>query len=193
MLPAADLAGSSGPLLDVVRATGIGVPDWLFSAIALIAVANGALLTMIMASRMVFGLAEQRLLPAALGRVLPRRRTPWVAIAVTTAVAMALTLVGDLGALANIVVLLLLLVFLSTNLAVLVLRRDRVGHGHFTAPVVLPVLAIGSCLLLLSQQEARTWLFAGVMLLVGVGLHLLAQAPWWRGDRAAPAETPAAG
>jgi APA family basic amino acid/polyamine antiporter len=98
VLPAEDLAGSSGPLLDVVRATGVGVPDWLFSAIALIAVANGALLTMIMASRMVFGLAEQRLLPPVLGRVLPRRRPPWVAIAVTTAVAMALNLVGDLGA-----------------------------------------------------------------------------------------------
>ena len=46
------------------------------------------------------------------------------------------------------------------------------------------MLAIGSCLLLLYTQEARTWLFAGVMLLVGVGSYFLAQAPWWRGDRA---------
>ncbi|GAB3349717.1 APC family permease [Modestobacter lapidis] len=183
VLPAEELSASSGPLLAVVQASGVGVPDWLFSFVALVAVANGALLTMIMASRMVFGLAEQRLLPPALGRVLPGRRTPWVAIAVTTVVAMALTLVGDLGALANIVVLLLLLVFLSTNVAVLVLRRDRVGHDHFTAPVILPVLAIGSCLLLLYQQEGRTWLFAGVMLLVGVGLYFLARAPWWRGGR----------
>ena len=184
VLPAEDLAGSSGPLLAVVQATGIGVPAELFSAIALVAVANGALLTMIMASRMAFGMAEQRLLPPVLGRVLPGRRTPWVAIAVTTVVAMALTLVGDLGALANIVVLLLLLVFLSTNVAVLVLRRDRVEQPHFTAPVVVPVLAIGSCLLLLYTQEARTWLFAGVMLLVGAALYALGQAPWWRGDRA---------
>ena len=115
--------------------------------------------------------------------MLPGRRTPWVAIVVTTAVAMALTLDGDLGALDNIVVLLLLLVFLSTNVAVLVLRRDRVGHDHFTAPVVVPVLAIGSCLLLLYTQEARTWLFAGVMLLVGLALYALAQAPWWGARR----------
>ncbi|WP_299954294.1 APC family permease [uncultured Modestobacter sp.] len=188
VLPADELAASSGPLLAVVQATGIGVPDQLFSAIALVAVANGALLTMIMASRMVFGLAEQRLLPPVLGRVLPGRRTPWVAIAVTTAVAMALTLIGDLGALANIVVLLLLLVFLSTNVAVLVLRRDRVAEEHFTAPVVLPVLAIGSCLLLLWQQEATTWLRAGLMLAVGVVLYLLAQAPWWGGARTRESE-----
>jgi len=193
VLPADELSSSSGPLLAVVQATGIAVPDQLFSAIALIAVANGALLTMIMASRMVFGLAEQRLLPPVLGAVLPGRRTPWVAIVVTTVVAMALTLIGDLGDLANIVVLLLLLVFLSTNVAVLVLRRDVVEADHFRAPVVLPVLAIGSCLLLLWQQEASTWLWSGVMLLVGVALYLLAQAPWWRGDRTRDGEVPAAG
>ncbi|WP_369136961.1 APC family permease [Modestobacter versicolor] len=192
VLPADELSASSGPLLAVVQATGIGVPDQLFSAVALVAVANGALLTMIMASRMVFGLAEQRLLPPALGAVLPGRRTPWVAIVLTTAVAMALTLVGDLGDLANIVVLLLLLVFLSTNVAVLVLRRDRVDADHFTAPVVVPVLAIGSCLLLLWQQEGATWLRSGLMLLVGVALYALAQAPWWRGGSGRPDEVPAA-
>lgn len=63
--------------------------------------------------------------PAGLGRVLPQRRTPWVAIVVTTLVAIALTLTGDFEDLANTVVLLLLFVFLSTNIAVLVLRRDR--------------------------------------------------------------------
>jgi len=192
VLPADELSSSSGPLLAVVQATGIAVPDRLFSAIALIAVANGALLTMIMASRMVYGLAEQRLLPPVLGAVLPGRRTPWVAIVATTVVAMALTLIGDLGELANIVVLLLLLVFLSTNVSVLVLRRDRVEADHFRAPVVLPVLAIGSCVLLIWQQEASTWLWAGAMLLIGVALYLLAQAPWWRGDRTRHGDLPAA-
>jgi len=58
-----ELAASSGPLLAVVQASGVGIPDQVFSAIALVAVANGALLTMIMASRLVYGLAEERLLP----------------------------------------------------------------------------------------------------------------------------------
>jgi basic amino acid/polyamine antiporter, APA family len=171
VLPPDQLAASTGPLLEVVRAADAGVPDRLFSAVALVAVANGALLTMIMASRMAYGMSEQRLLPAVLGRVLPNRRTPWVAIAVTTLVAMALSLVGDLTTLASTVVLLLLFVFLSTNTAVLVLRRDRVEAEHFRAPTVLPVLGIASCLLLLWQQEARTWGFAAVLLLGGVALY----------------------
>ena len=172
VLPPDELAASTGPLLEVVRAADAGIPDWLFSAVALVAVANGALLTMIMASRMAYGMSEQRLLPAVLGRVLPNRRTPWVAIAATTLVAMALALVGDLSTLATTVVLLLLFVFLSTNTAVLVLRRDSVEAEHYRAPTVLPVLGIASCLLLLWQQEARTWGFAAALLVVGVVLYI---------------------
>ena len=118
--------------------------------------ANGALLTMIMSSRLVFGMAEQGLLPRPLARVLPNRRTPWVAIVVTTLVAIGLTLTGDLADLADTVVLLLRFVFLSTHTAVLVLRKDEAGADHFRVWAVIPVPAIGSCLL------------------------LLAQAPWWR-------------
>ncbi len=175
-LPPEELAGSSGPLLDVVAATGVAVPGWLFSAIALVAVANGALLTMIMASRLAFGMAEHGLLPAVLGRVLPNRHTPWVAIIATTVVAMGLTLVGDLATLAETVVLLLLFVFISTNVAVLVLRRDAVEHEHFRVWTAIPVLGVGSCVLLLTQQSAQVWLFAVVLLTVGAVLYLVARA-----------------
>ena len=122
-LPANELSESTGPLLDVVAATGLGLPDWVFSLIALVAVANGALLTMIMASRVTFGMAEQGLLPNVLGLVLAQRKTPWVAIVATTVAAMLLTTIGDLATLAETVVLLLLIFFISTNVAVLVLRR----------------------------------------------------------------------
>jgi len=174
-LPTEELAGSSGPLLAVVAATGVGVPAWVFSIIALVAVANGALLTMIMASRVTYGMAEQGLLPRGLARVLPGRRTPWLAILVTTGVAMLLTLVGDLSVLASTVVLLLLFVFISTNLAVLVLRRDRVAHRHFTVPAFVPVLGIASCVLLLTRQEAQVWLYGLGLLLVGVVLYGIAR------------------
>jgi APA family basic amino acid/polyamine antiporter len=170
-LPAADLSASSGPLLAVVQATGVGIPAWVFSLIALVAVANGALLTMIMASRVTYGTAEQGLLPGVLARILPGRRTPWVAIVTTTVVAMLLTLVGDLSILASTVVLLLLFVFISTNVAVLVLRKDRVEHEHFRVPAVIPVLGVASCILLLTRQEAAVWLYGLGLLAVGVVLY----------------------
>ncbi|WP_197376293.1 APC family permease [Mycolicibacterium baixiangningiae] len=174
-LPADELSESSGPLLDVVAATGVGVPDWLFSAIALVAVANGALLTMIMSSRLAYGMSEHGLLPAVLSRVLPERRTPWVAIVATTVVAMLLTLVGELSTLAETVVLLLLFVFIATNAAVLVLRRDPVEHDHFRVWTVVPVLGVASCVLLMTQQTAKVWLFAAILLGVGAVLYALAR------------------
>ena len=183
-----ELAASSGPLLAVVEASGVGVPSWLFSLIALIAVANGALLTMIMASRLTYGMAEQGLLPRVLSRVLPSRRTPWVAILATTVVAMLLTLVGDLSLLAETVVLLLLFVFLSANISVLVLRRDRVEHAHFRVWTFVPVLGIVSCLLLLSQQSLTVWIFGAVLLAVGVGLYFLARWGRAQGERTAAAQ-----
>jgi len=180
-LPPEDLVESSGPLLDVVAAAGVGVPAWLFSLIALVAVANGALLTMIMASRLTYGMSEQGLLPGVLGRVLPKRRTPWVAILVTTLIAMLLTLIGDLGLLAETVVLLLLFVFLSANVSVLVLRRDRVEHDHFRVWTVIPILGIASCILLLTQQSGVVWLFGAGLLVVGVALFF---ATRWLRSRA---------
>ena len=175
-LPPAELTESSGPLLDVVKASGVAVPAWLFSLIALIAVANGALLTMIMASRLTYGMADGGLLPSVFARVLPKRRTPLVAILATTLVAMALTLLGDLAMLAETVVLLLLFVFLSANVSVLVLRRDRVENDHFRVWTFVPVLGIASCILLLTQQRGIVWLFGGALVLLGAVLYFIARA-----------------
>ena len=182
-LPVYELAASSGPLLAVVQATGVGVPAWLFSAIALVAVANGALLTMIMASRVAYGMAVEGLLPSPLSRVLPRRQTPWVAIAATTLVAVLLTSLGDLALLAETVVLLLLVVFISTNVAVLVLRKDQVDHDHFRVWTFVPVLGVASCILLLTQQSGQVWLYAALLLAVGVVLYFIARATGRRTGR----------
>lgn len=177
VVPTDRLVSSSGPLLEVVRVAG-GVPLVLFSAIALVAVANGALLTGIMSSRLAYGMARDGLLPAVLGRVLPGRRTPWVAILVTTALSLVLALVGSIEVLASTLVVMLLVVFSSVNLAVLVLRRR--GHAeaqadHFRVPTVLPVLGLLSCLLLATQVEPATWRFAVPMLAVGALLAFVAQ------------------
>jgi amino acid transporter len=158
-------------MLEVVRASGLNILPEVFAFIALVAVANGALLTMIMASRLTYGMACLGLLPAPLAKVLPKRRTPGTAILASTLLAVALTLTGTLAALAQTVVLLLLFVFVSTNLAVLVLRKDNVEKEHFRVPTWVPVLAIVSCLLLLSQQGFETWLRGAVLLVLGVLLY----------------------
>ena len=69
--------------------------------------------------------------------------------------------------------MLLLLVFIVVNIAVLVLRRDRVDHSHFTAPSVIPILAILTIVVLLFQQEGEIFLRAGILILVGLALYVV--------------------
>jgi galactitol-specific phosphotransferase system IIC component len=90
--------------------------------------------------------------------------------------------VGDLATLAETVVLLLLFVFISTNVAVLVLRRDVVDHDHFRVWTFVPVLGVLSCVVLLTQQRGMVWVFGAALLAVGVVLHLLARLVGPSGD-----------
>jgi basic amino acid/polyamine antiporter, APA family len=166
----ATLAKSSGPLLEVVKAGPVPIPPRLFSAIALMAVANTALINMIMASRLLYGMAEQGVMPRVLGLTHRTRKTPWVAIVFTTLLALALVITGDVGELANTTVLLLLVAFTLVNVAVLILRRDRVGHRHFAIPSWVPVLGALTCLALMTQFKAD--IFARAAILVAVGLVL---------------------
>ncbi|HLS75824.1 MAG TPA: APC family permease [Nocardia sp.] len=184
-VPTEALAESSGPLLEVVRVAG-AVPERLFAVIALVAVANGALLTGIMASRLAYGMARDGLLPGALARVLPGRRTPWVAIAVTTACSTALALTGEIAVLAGTLVLLLLVVFAAVNAAVLILRREPAESDHFRVPTVLPWLGLASCALLATRVEGEMWVRG--LLLLGLGL-LLAVVNGGRARRARRADT----
>lgn len=156
VVPTDELAGSSAPLTLVIESAGI-VPPIVFSVVALIAVANGALLTGIMSSRLAYGMASDGLLPKVLTRVLPQRRTPWVAIIVTTALSLILALTGTIDVLAGTMVLLLLVVFISVNAAVLVLRKDEVEQRHFRVPAILPIAGVLSCVLLMTQVEWAVW------------------------------------
>ncbi|GMA32023.1 APC family permease [Litorihabitans aurantiacus] len=187
VLPADELAASSGPLLAVVEATGLGVPSWLFALVALVAIANGGLLFMVMASRVGYGLAEAGLLPRAFGSVLPGRRTPWISILVVAGSTIGLSFLGNVGQLADVTVLLLLLVFISANVSVLVLKKDRVEHEHFSIPRVVPVLAIIASLVLLAQQDGVIWLGSLAYIAVGTVLYLIARFTRKREDAAVAA------
>ena len=73
------------------------------------AVANSALINMLMASRLIYGMSREHVLPAVLGKVHPTRRTPYIAIGFTTLLAFALiTFVGEVPALGGTTALLLL-------------------------------------------------------------------------------------
>jgi basic amino acid/polyamine antiporter, APA family len=162
------------PLLKVVAAGAPNFPLWIFGFITMFAVANSALINMLMASRLVYGMSREGVLPAALGRVHASRRTPYIAIGFTTLLAFGLiTFVGEVPALGGTTALLLLCVFTVVNVAVLVLRRETVAHRHFKAPTLLPVIGAVCCAFLAGPWTGRNpvqYEIAGVLLGIGVVL-----------------------
>lgn len=182
LVPVGPLAASETPLVEVVRAGAPGIPaDVVLPFISMFAVANSALINMLMASRLLYGMANQAVLPKPLARVHPFRRTPWVSIIFTTLISFALisyvSLDSDsdvVSALGGTTSLLLLAVFTIVNIAVLVLRRDRIAEDHFRAPPGLPIVgAVASLYLVLpfSGRDAIQYELAGLLLLLGLVLY----------------------
>ena len=172
LVPAKELGEGDTPLLKVLQAGAPGFPIGLFAGITVFAVANTALLNMLMASRLLYGMAQERVLPAALGRI-SARRTPWVAIIVTTVIAMALIWFADLQALGGTTAFLLLIVFTVVNISVLVLRWDKVDHEHFRVPTIVPVLGGLSAAFLASPFSGRAtqdFVIGGWLLVAGIVL-----------------------
>ena len=167
------LTESDGPLLEVVREGPLGIPTKLFAGIALLAVANGALINMIMASRLVYGMSVRGVVPRIFDKVHPGRHTPIAAIIFTTGLAMLLATLGDLSDLAGTTTTLLLFVFATVNVAVLVLRPDEGKHPHFRAPSVIPVASVVIIVFLLVRRASDNpeyFAYAGGLVLFGIVL-----------------------
>ena len=166
------LADADGPLLEVVRQGTLGLSTTLFAGIACIALANTAMLNLIAASRLVYGMASEGVLPSALSRVWSRRSSPVVAVAAVGLLAVLLAATGDLSALASTTVLLLLVVFAMVNIALLRLRSDVLSHEHVEIPAFVPVLGAVTCIGLVVYRaiDGGPGVLVRFVLLLGLGV-----------------------
>ena len=188
VIPAGQIANPENPeagvLLDVVRIGAPDIPiDKIFPFLTVFAVANTALINMLMASRLIYGMARQDVLPRSLGRVSRGRRTPWTAIVFTTLLALGLIVfvrtaldTTMVSALSGTTALLLLAVFTIVNIACLVTRRGP-EETRFRAPTPVPVLGALTCAYLLGpwarlEADMVQYRIAGLLLLLGFVLWL---------------------
>ncbi|NHC22559.1 APC family permease [Nocardioides sp. IC4_145] len=187
VIPPGDIADPVNPdagiLLDVVRVGAPGIPiDTIYPFLTVFAVANTALINMLMASRLVYGMAKQDVLPRSLAAVLPGRRSPWAAILFTTVMALGLITYVRLRSESDVVValagttaLLLLCVFTVVNICCLVLRRDRSTEPVFRAPGWVPWAGTLTSAFLIgpwarNEDDYVQYSIAAVLLAIGVVL-----------------------
>ncbi|WP_183096110.1 APC family permease [Nocardioides stalactiti] len=174
----------------LISVVSIGAPDFpidkIFPFLAVFAVANTALINMLMASRLVYGMAKQRVLPQQLAAVLPGRRSPWAGIVFTTLLALGLILYLRLANpegnvvtnLSSVTAFLLLCVFTIVNVACLVLRGQRGADtpSFFTSPGLTPLAAAILCAYLAGpwvDRDPIVYKIAGALLAIGVVLWVV--------------------
>ncbi len=180
-----DLAGHATPIADAAAAF-LGAPGALLIGIGSVVSMTGNNAGQVLSgSRMIFALAEHRELPAFLGRVHPRYRTPANAVAFTSLVAAGLALTGSFAQIAVVSALARLLMYAGSAAATLRLRAtDRVAGQEgaaFVAPLgaTAPVVAICVCVALAAGATGDQLLGGGAALAAGAALYAIMQIRIW--------------
>jgi amino acid transporter len=138
-LPLDELAQSRAPLaLIYERATG-DAPT-LISVISMFAVVNGALIQIVMASRVIYGMSREGWQAAVLGEVSPTTHTPLFATGLVTLIVLVLALALPIVTLAKATSFIILIVFTLINLSLFNIKR-RAPHppGVRVFPLWVPL------------------------------------------------------
>lgn len=145
----AELAASEAPLALVFeRLTGISPRT--ISLIAIVATLNGIIVQIILAARVLYGLARMGSIPSAFQNVNALTRTPLLATAVSVAVVLALALLLPLGELADLTSRFTLVLFALINLALIRIKRrePEPPRNVYVTPSWIPWAGLVSCVVL---------------------------------------------
>jgi APA family basic amino acid/polyamine antiporter len=116
-----------------------GYSPTLISLISLIAIINGALVQVIMASRVLYGLARQGGAPSYLASVNSSTRTPVIATVLVTLAVAVLALLFPLASLAKMTSIIVLAVFVLVNVSLIKIKiDDDKSPESFAVPLFVP-------------------------------------------------------
>ncbi len=148
-VPMSALTTSTAPLALIFEKTG-STTSGMFDIIASIATINGVLIQMIMASRVLYGLASRGSLPSVLSYINPATRTPLAATALVVAIIFVLAFFLPITELAETTSKIVLVVFVLVNLALLRLKwsEEIPPDNVFQVPVWVPVMGCVTSVLL---------------------------------------------
>lgn len=156
-LPIESLIASAAPLATIVESRGF--PPWVMGVIGMFAVLNGALVQLIMASRVLYGLGSQDLAWPGFARINSRTQTPLISTALVTFLIALFALSFSLDRLARLTSLIALIVFAMVNASLWKLKRAERGRPIFRVPLAIPVIGFLLCATMICYQFA-VWLLA---------------------------------
>jgi len=184
------LADSDAALLEVVREgiipVPVGVMTILFACIAMIAITNTTLVSVVTQSRILYGMAREDVVPGVFAKIHPERRSPWVGLVFSFVVVAALLVVGDLivraggddvvSRLATVTVVFLLFIYALVIVSALKLRGQDESEETFRANTGLLVVGLVGNAVLLAYvviDDPTSLYWVGGLLAIGVGLFVI--------------------
>jgi APA family basic amino acid/polyamine antiporter len=180
------LARSTTPLASAARAA-LGSPGgWLLTAAAVLSTLGSISAVILVGPRILFAFARHGQLPAPLASIHPRYHSPHWAVLVFALLVWAVALSGGFAELAALSAVARLLFSASTCLAVPVLRRrQRHLAPAFALPggPIIPVLAAGLSVWLLSGMSRTQATAGGLGILSGLGVYATYAGYRWLGAR----------
>jgi amino acid transporter len=141
------LAASRAPLAELVSRSGYSPA--LISFISMIAVVNGALVQIIMASRVLYGMGTRKLVWIRFAEINQQTQTPVIATVFASAMVLILALLFPIGILAQITSTVMLCLFTVVNISLIVIKHRKEQAPGIQFPMWVPIIATGLCLLLL--------------------------------------------
>ena len=153
-MPIDQLAGNEAPLALIVESRGL--PRWTIAAISLLAVVNGALVQMIMASRVIYGLSTDGLCWPWLGSVNRLTRTPAIATVLVALAVLGLGLLLSLGQLARVTSFVSLSIFTAVNLSLWRLKLTTIDKPSFSVPTTVPAIGAILCIAMIAYEGVRS-------------------------------------
>ncbi|GAB1256281.1 amino acid permease [Aurantivibrio plasticivorans] len=159
LLPIEELANSEAPFADVAR-NHPGLSIGLITMISIAAISNGALVQIVMGSRVLYGMANRRLAPRIFGSINPTTLTPIPATLVVGLLVIVFATVLPLDILAKITSAIVLSIFSLVNLALLILEIKAVKSLQplTLAKLFIPFIGMLLCVSFLTLQFYE-WFF----------------------------------
>lgn len=169
VIPIEEIQQSPTPLLLVFQKTGIENIESYFTLVALLAIMNTGLINIIMASRLMYGMAEEKLLPEILGKIHEKRQTPWIAVITALLVVLLLVFTGGLKILAQTTSLLIIVVFCLVHLSLIKIKLKNVPFDGIQFPIIFPIIGVFLSIATLTQfHDPLVWLRSLIVISVGL-------------------------
>ena len=201
VVPVDTLAGADAALLEVVRAGvlpgSVEVMLKVFAVIAMVAITNTTLVSVVTQSRILYGMGREDVVPAVFSRVHPTRRSPHVALVFSAGVVAALLVIGEVlsqvdpeldvvGRLATVTVVFLLFIYALVIVSALKLRGEGESPDAYRANTpLLYAGVVGNVVLLayvvIDDPGSLSWV--GGLLALGVALYLAQRVTGSRSGR----------